>query len=127
MLIGQSLGGLLATEILLTKPQLFDRYIIISPSVWWDDGSLLKRESDIFLESFSAPVSVYIGVGKEGLTPGPAPRVMEVDANLLSYKIAASKSKSVKVYFEYLKDENHGTIIHQAIFNAMRLLYPVPQ
>ena len=36
-LIGQSLGGLLATEILLKKPTLFAKYIIISPSLWWDD------------------------------------------------------------------------------------------
>jgi predicted alpha/beta superfamily hydrolase len=125
MLIGQSLGGLLATEILLTRPAMFDRYVIISPSIWWDDASLLKKESDIFLESFTHPLSIYIGVGKEGPTPGATPRVMEVDANLLSYKIAATKSKTVKVYFDYLKDENHATITHQAVFNAMRLLYPV--
>ena len=31
-LIGQSLGGLLATEILLKHPQMFTNYIIISPS-----------------------------------------------------------------------------------------------
>lgn len=31
-IIGQSLGGLLATEILLKKPELFNQYIIISPS-----------------------------------------------------------------------------------------------
>lgn len=127
MLIGQSLGGLLATEILLTRPAMFDRYVIISPSIWWDDASLLKKESDIFLESFTHPLSIYIGVGKEGPTPGATPRVMEVDANLLSYKIAATKSKTVKVYFDYLKDENHATIIHQAVFNAMRLLYPVSE
>jgi len=41
-LIGQSLGGLLATEILFKKPNLFDNYIIASPSLWWDDESLLK-------------------------------------------------------------------------------------
>ena len=106
---------------------MFDRYVIISPSIWWDDASILKQESDIFLESFASPLSVYIGVGKEGPTPGPVPRVMEVDANLLSYKIAGTKSKSVKVYFEYLKEENHATVTHQAIFNAMRLLYPVSE
>lgn len=32
-LIGQSLGGLLATEILFKHPHLFDNYIIISPSL----------------------------------------------------------------------------------------------
>ena len=32
-IIGQSLGGLLATEILFKKPYLFDTYIIVSPSL----------------------------------------------------------------------------------------------
>ena len=40
-IIGESLGGLLATEILLKEPALFNDYIIISPSLWWDDESLL--------------------------------------------------------------------------------------
>lgn len=46
-LIGQSLGGLLATEILLRKPTLFDKYIIVSPSIWWDNGSLLQLHSPL--------------------------------------------------------------------------------
>jgi len=41
-LIGESLGGLLATEILLKTPQLFTHYLIVSPSLWWDNGSLLN-------------------------------------------------------------------------------------
>src|SRR5690242_7971331 len=40
-IIGQSLGGLLATEILLKRPGLFNQYIIVSPSIWWDNGSIL--------------------------------------------------------------------------------------
>lgn len=68
-IIGQSLAGLLATEILFTKPQLFDKYIIVSPSLWWNNGALLNQSPSILQESFSYPTAVYVGVGKEGLTP----------------------------------------------------------
>ncbi len=122
-IIGQSLGGLLATEILLKKPMLFNKYIIISPSLWWDNGSLLQLSSTLLLESFNQVTGIYIGVGKEGLTPGPNPRVMEVDANVLAEKISSTKSKTVQVHFDYLPQEDHATIGHQAIFNAFRLLY----
>ena len=122
-IIGESLGGLLATEILLKKPTLFNKYIIVSPSLWWDDGSLLKLNSDVLQESFSQPTSIYIGVGKEGLTPTKIPHVMEVDANLLAEKIRNTKSKEVKVYFDYLPQEDHATVMHQAIYNALKLLY----
>lgn len=125
-IIGQSLGGLLATEILLTKPSLFNKYIIVSPSLWWDNGSLLQRSSDILSTNFNYKIDVYIGVGKEGLVPGDNPRVMEVDANLLAEKIKSTKSKSVKVFFDYLPGEDHATILHPAVFNALRLLNPAP-
>ena len=125
MIIGQSLGGLLATEILFKKPSLFNQYIIISPSLWWDNGSLLNATSEIFQENFLQKTAVYIGVGKEGLAPSDIPHVMEVDANLLAKKIKGTKSKNVQVYFDYLPQEDHATITHQAVFNALRLLYPL--
>jgi uncharacterized protein len=125
-IIGQSLGGLLATEILLKKPTLFNKYIIISPSLWWDNASLLKQSSIILEEKFNLQTDVYIGVGKEGLAPTTIPHVMEVEANLLVEKLKKSKSKTLHVCFDYLPLENHGTISHLAVFNAFRLLYPVP-
>lgn len=123
-IIGQSLGGLLATEILLKRPTMFNKYIIISPSLWWDNGSLLDLQAEILDKTFAVPTDIYIGVGKEGLTPTEIPRVMEVDANLLAEKIKKSASKTVSVSFDYLPQEDHATISHQAVFNALRLLYP---
>jgi predicted alpha/beta superfamily hydrolase len=120
-LIGESLGGLLAAEILLKKPTLFNKYIIVSPSIWWNNGSILDQDSEILQKSFSQQTQVYIAVGKEGLTPTEIPRVMEVDANLLAEKIKNTKSKSVQVYFDYMPDENHATILHQAVYNALKM------
>ena len=125
-IIGQSLGGLLVTEILFKKPQLFNKYIIISPSLWWDNGSLLNTNPQLLSETSGIKAYIYIGVGKEGLAPSEAPHVMEVDANLLAEKLVASKNKNVKTYFDYLPQENHATVTHQAIFNAFRLLWTKP-
>jgi predicted alpha/beta superfamily hydrolase len=123
-IIGQSLGGLFATEVLIKKPKLFNKYIIISPSLWWDNGYLFNNTSKLFQENFIQQTDIYIGVGKEGLTPTEIPRVMEEDANLLSEKIKEIKNKNVKVFFDYLPQENHATIMHQAVSNSFRFLYP---
>jgi len=120
-IIGESLGGLLATEILLKNSMLFNKYIIVSPSLWWDNGSILTLNSQIYAPSFDHPTDIYIGVGKEGLTPTVIPRVMEVDANLLADKLLASHNKSLNIRFDYLPEENHATIMHQAVLNAFRL------
>ncbi|RKR08806.1 hypothetical protein C8C83_0396 [Flavobacterium sp. 90] len=126
-IIGQSLGGLLETEILLKKPTLFNKYVIVSPSIWWNNGSILNLDSPIFQENFTQQTDIYIAVGKEGLTPTEIPRVMEVDANLLAEKIKASKNKNLKVYFDYFPLENHGTILHPAVSNSFKFFYPLPK
>lgn len=125
-LIGQSLGGLLATQILFEKPQLFNQYIIISPSLWWSDGALLQQNTSIVQQDSPHKIQVYIGVGKEGVwasTP-TTPHVMEVDANLLADKLRAAQNKNLKVYFDYMPEEDHATSSHPGVFNAFRLLYP---
>ncbi|TAF35186.1 MAG: alpha/beta hydrolase [Cytophagales bacterium] len=124
-IIGQSLGGLLATEVLLKKPTLFNKYIIVSPSLWWDNGSLLNQTANLSTTNLAQQTAVYIGVGKEGLTPTEIPRVMEVDANLLAEKIKGINSKNTKVFFDYLPQENHATILHQAVSNAFKTMYSI--
>lgn len=116
-LIGESLGGLFATEILLKKPSLFNKYILVSPSVWWDNGSLLKLRP----ATITQPTTIYIAVGKEGKTPGHIPRIMEEDAKQLYEKVKVLKN--TKIYYDYLPQETHATIGHQAVMNAFKLIY----
>jgi predicted alpha/beta superfamily hydrolase len=106
MLIGQSLGGLLATEVLLKRPELFSQYVIVSPSLWWDKESLLKAK----LESFKKNTSIYIAVGKEG-------KIMEDDAKAL-HELIKSKLINGTLQFEYISNKQHGNIFHQAVANA---------
>jgi uncharacterized protein len=120
-LIGQSLGGLLATEILLKKPYLFSKYIIVSPSLWWDNGSLLDVSPHDLKQQLPQETLVYVGVGKEGLTPGKPARIMENDAKMLFQKIQSAENKNIKAYFDYLPKEDHATIGHQAMMNAFRM------
>ena len=41
-IIGESLAGLFSVETFLREPGLFDTVIAISPSLWWNDGALLR-------------------------------------------------------------------------------------
>ena len=126
-IIGQSLGGLLATEVLLKKPHLFDKYIIISPSLWWDNGSLLElRQPKILHANYLQKTNIYVGVGKEGFAPSKVPRVMEEDAKKLAERLRSARNPNLTVYFDFLPQEDHLTVTHQAVFNAFRMLYPPP-
>lgn len=111
-IVGQSLGGLLATEILIKQPQLFDNYIIVSPSLWYDDESLLKK-------SFSEEVgvkNVYIGVGKEG-------PIMERVAKELFDKLSSQFGESLKLEYGFFEKQNHGDVLHLALYDGFEKIF----
>ncbi|TNE54983.1 MAG: alpha/beta hydrolase [Bacteroidetes bacterium] len=112
-LIGQSLGGLLATEILFKKADLFDNYIIVSPSLWWDEESLLK----VAPVPYPGEKSVYIGVGGE---EGP---VMRRTARELYDKLQALDREHTSLYYDFLEKEDHGNILHLAVYRAFGLVF----
>lgn len=111
-IIGQSLGGLLATEILFEKPELFDNYIIVSPSLWWDDENLLDK-SPKFYESNK---SIFIAGGKEG-------EVMERTAKELFEKLKKNQKQNTDLFYEFLKDKTHGDALHIAVYNAFEKIF----
>jgi uncharacterized protein len=116
-LLGQSLGGLLATEILLKKPDLFTNYIIVSPSLWWDDESLLKQAPALLAGQKDTKRWVYVSVGTEG-------KVMEQDAADLVKSLQNSGKKNLNVDFVPLPKENHAGILHNSVYEALKILYP---
>ena len=111
-LIGQSLGGLLATEILFKDPDLFDNYIITSPSLWWDDESLLNYKPI----PYSSKKSIFIAVGKEG-------EIMERTAKELHAKLNLLKKENTNLYFEFLEEQDHGDALHLAVYNAFNKIF----
>lgn len=113
-LIGQSLGGLLATEILLKKPALFTNYLIISPSLWWNNESLLKDMPKYAPNLAKAKANIFIATGNEG-------KVMEGDAKNLA--AALKLYPKLKVSDVLLPNENHLTILHNALYKGLSWLY----
>ncbi len=112
LLIGQSLGGLLAVEILFKKPALFNQYVIVSPSLWWDNESLLQLQR----AAITQKTAVFLAVGKEE-------KVMEQDAKKLNRQLQNNKSPLLQTHFSFLKKENHATILHHAVFRAFEYFH----
>ncbi len=118
-LIGQSLGGLLASEILIKKPHLFNNYLIVSPSLWWDNKSLLDKAVEQSVnQNIKAPKIIYIAVGadeEKGMI-NPAKKLYSI------YK--KKKLKTQKIIFNKLPNEDHATVLHQAISDAFKAIFP---
>lgn len=117
-IFGQSLGGLLATEILLKKPDIFDNYFIISPSLWWDDESLLKNADQWLARIPDTKKFIYISVGK-----GEHP-VMVKDAENLYDVLKKEDKKNWKIEYKMMETDNHATILHRSLYEGLVKLFP---
>ena len=62
-IIGLSFGGLISTDILFSKPELFKNYIIAAPALQWNDKQVFKREEKFAQENKNLDVVVYTSVG----------------------------------------------------------------
>lgn len=117
VIIGESLAGLFVVETFLKQPGLFDGYIAISPSLWWDNGSLVQAAPDLLAKQTPGARTLYLSVANEG----PA---MRVDA--LAAVIKVAPPKDLTFYFAPLPGETHATVYHPAALDALRKLFPKP-
>lgn len=101
------MGGLFATEILANHTSMFDHYIIVSSSLYWNKQSLLEKVKTLEL----VQTKVFVTVGKEG-------RTMKRDAKRLFRTLKKSKKQSSEVSFKFYKKQNHTDILHLPVYDG---------
>lgn len=115
-IIGESLAGLLVTDIYAKHRNLFNSYIIISPSLWWGNEQLLSEIKPDNAGAAKRDIQVYIGAPNKD-----EDTMMYNDAVKLHRTIQQKAGSNTKIFFDYLPAETHATVIHQAVFNAFRM------
>ena len=60
---GASFGGLFALYVLFHRPDTFNRYIAISPSLWWDKKVTFNYESKYANEHTELPARLFLSQG----------------------------------------------------------------
>ncbi len=123
-LFGHSYGGLFTLHVLFTRPQAFQRYFAISPSIWWGDGAIKAEETKA--GPTDAPVTILVGEYEQKLRPTDtrpdrtarlAHTRMVDNARDMADRL---KARGMKVDFEELPDEDHGSIMAVAVAKALR-------
>ena len=59
--VGHSLGGITTIDAIYTMPETFNAYVAIDPSLWWDNGTLLKQAKERFSKPLPANRVLYVG------------------------------------------------------------------
>jgi predicted alpha/beta superfamily hydrolase len=119
-LIGESLAGLFTVETFLREPGLFDDYVAVTPSLWWEEMEYGRRAAEFLARHSESDRSLRIYIADEGYW-------QEEGALKL---VAALERKAPKGlqwgYFDLGDEETHKAIFHRAAFDAIRGLYALP-
>lgn len=118
-LMGHSLAGYFALDVLTRRPGAFAACVSISPSIWWDPERLSKG-----IESMGpASPPVFLGVGRlEQTADEPRSRRNQrrmVDAVLdLGDRLSAKAPGQITV--QVFADEDHASVVSVAAVRALR-------
>jgi predicted alpha/beta superfamily hydrolase len=131
MLIGHSLGGLTAITILYSYPNLFSKYAVIDPAMWWDDGKFAKQTRLLPSETFNRS-SLFLAIAntrdhakndieeiRKDTTPNTA--LIRPSLVLLDYLKESSKNNG-NVAWSYYKDYDHMSVFAPAIKDGLKFL-----
>ena len=62
-LVGASLGGLFSLFTLFTRPAAFQRYVTVSPAIYWGKGKLFELEAEFAQASADLPAHLFLSAG----------------------------------------------------------------
>jgi predicted alpha/beta superfamily hydrolase len=113
---GHSFGGLFGAHVFLNHPTLFDNYLLLSPSLWWNQKNILKDLS-IPSTDLSKQIRLYVGTG--ALEGG-----MVDDHREMVNVLQRFQNDNMAVKSEILDNETHRSIFGRGFTNGLRFLYP---
>ena len=109
-LFGHSLGGWFALHVLFTRPGAFHSYIAGSPSVWWNDKSLLARMPELGerMQRGEIDAELMIAVGSE------EKQLMVENAEQVYTLLKSYDGHGMRLAFELFEGEGHVSVVHRS-------------
>ena len=117
-LVGHSYGGLFASWNLLLDPPLFNRYIIVSPSLWYGDRWIFDQEKKFATAHESLAARAYLAVGS---SEGDSDHDMVVD--LQDFAARLRRIKGLRSKSASLDGETHNSVFPRALSNGLRFVF----
>lgn len=110
-LFGHSLGGQFVLHALFSKPGAFRKYVAASPSIWWNNRSLLAEQKSYLEKRRGDPgendLLIVVGADELGY--------MTLDAREMARSIAP-----MRVYYREIAGEEHVSVLPHALNAALR-------
>ena len=120
-LAGKSLGGLFALYTLFHQPEAFDRYIIGSPSIWWDGKITLAYEAHFAAANTQLPAKVFMSVGS--LENDHSDFNMVDNVELLVDVMKGRGYEDLELKAHLFEDETHFSVIPATFSKGLRAVF----
>ncbi len=117
-IIGESLAGLFVVETLLLEPDLFQTYVAIDPSLWWNGESLIQGGGELLEAVRGRDLTLFLANSSE---PGIAAAVRK-----LAQRLHAVAPATLSWTHQEFPAEQHSTIYHPAALIALPKLFAPP-
>lgn len=116
ILIGHSFGGLLANHALVHRPDIFNAYVSISPSLWWDEQRLVAQADSAFNHADSLVGDFYMTMGNEG---------DEMLGGALKFAgvLEGKAPDSFRWEFKRMEEEDHGSVPHRSTYYGLEKIF----
>ncbi len=120
-IIGHSYGGLFATYVLLTEPELFRRYIVVSPSLWYANRIALTMADDTADTTIKPGARAFFAVGALENSN------MIDDLNELVRKLRRRDPAKLQISQQIFEKERHNSVFPGAVTRGLLTVFaPAP-
>ena len=113
---GHSFGGITTINCMLTHPGLFDAYIAVSPSIWWDNKYMLRLTKQKLSNLSLADKKIFYSNGDEEGS-------FHSDVLKFDTLIQHSPLKGFEHKYVYYPNENHMTEPVPAYYDGLRFIF----
>lgn len=115
---GHSYGGLFSSWALLTRPSIFDGYIIVSPSLWYNDHFLFGIPNK--LKSIKNTKKIYLNVGEREVNQHWN---MPTDLSRFHSFLNGIDNEHLEIQKDLGENETHNSIFPTAVSNGIRFVF----
>jgi predicted alpha/beta superfamily hydrolase len=113
---GHSFGGLFAVHAFLSRPELFNAYIAVSPSLQWDNQLLVTRAEEFFKGRKELDRTLYFTIANEGGD-------MQQGFDRLKGILAENRPTGFEWGSSHMADEDHGSVVMPSHYLGLRKVF----
>jgi predicted alpha/beta superfamily hydrolase len=114
-IIGESLVGLFIVETFFLQPELFDTYIALSPSLWWNHEELVHKASERLKARPDLRKALYLSSASDDIGP---------EAGRLAETLRKAAPAGLRWQYEPRPDLRHDNIYRSSSPQLLRKWFP---